>query len=84
MSKYQNFGKVSMISFGIMLLYMAFNSANNIESELISDDGFGQLGFILLAVLYLNMGIGSLISTAVINKGGTKTCLILGGIGCII
>jgi hypothetical protein len=63
---------------------MAFNSANNIESQILEEDGFGPVGFIILAVLYFFMGIGSLISTAVINKCGTKICLCIGGIGCII
>lgn len=84
MSKYRNFCKVTIISLAIMLLYIAFNSANNLESSLIETDGFGKLGFILLALLYLNMGIGSLLSTAVINKFGTKFCLIIGGIGVVI
>lgn len=45
------------------------------------EDGFGQLGFYILAVLYLFMGIGSVLSTAVINKFGSRYCLILGGLG---
>jgi MFS family permease len=44
-------------------------------------DGFGQLGFYILAVLYFCMAVGSLISTAVINRIGTKVCMILGGLG---
>ena len=45
------------------------------------EDGFGQLGFFILAVLYFFMGLGSILSTAVINKFGTRFCLISGGIG---
>ena len=45
------------------------------------EDGFGQMGFYILAVLYLFMGIGSLVSTAIINKLGSKYCLIIGGLG---
>jgi MFS family permease len=48
---------------------------------MMTDDGFGQLGFYILAVLYLFMGIGSLVSTAIMRRFGTKTCLLLGGIG---
>lgn len=44
-------------------------------------DGFGKLGFYILALLYLFMAIGSILSTAVINKIGTKLCLIMGGLG---
>ena len=43
------------------------------------EDGFDNLGFFILAVVYLFMGFGSLVSNAAINKIGTKGCLILGG-----
>jgi MFS family permease len=66
---------------GILILYTAFNSASNLQSLVMNEDGFGQLGFYILAVLYFFMGIGSLISTAIINRYGTKFCLILGGTG---
>ena len=46
-----------------------------------NDDGFGRLGFYILAVLYFFMGLGSLMSTAIINRFGTKFCLMQGGIG---
>jgi len=43
------------------------------------EDGFDNLGFFILAVVYLFMGVGSLVSNAAINKIGTKGCLVLGG-----
>jgi len=43
--------------------------------------GFGSVGFYVLAFLFLMMGVGSLLSAAVINKYGTKFCLICGGFG---
>lgn len=45
------------------------------------EDGFEDLGFFILAVVYFFMGFGSLLSTAAINKFGTKGCLIFGGVG---
>lgn len=48
------------------------------------EDGLDRLGFYILALLYFFMGIGSLMSTAVINKFGTRFCLILGGLGNVI
>lgn len=81
MSKHKNLSQLTQISLGILMLYIAFNSAANLQSLIMSDDGFGQLGFYILALLYFFMGIGSLISTAVINKFGTKVCLIIGGVG---
>jgi len=45
------------------------------------ENGFETLGFFILAVLYFFMGLGSLLSTAIINKYGTRFCLVIGGVG---
>jgi hypothetical protein len=45
------------------------------------EDGFGQLGFFILAVVYFFIGIGSIMSTAIMNKYGTRVALMLGGVG---
>lgn len=84
MAKYLNLGKVTFLSICILLLYMAFNSAQNIQSKIMEEDGFDQLGFFILAVLYFFMGLGSLMSTAIINKYGNRWCLVMGGIGCVV
>lgn len=63
---------------------MAFNSANNLESSILEEDGFGNSGYLILAVLYLSMGVGSLLAAPVIKAIGTKWCLIFGGIGSVI
>lgn len=78
---FQNLGKLTHISGGILLMYIAFNSASNLESLIMDTDGFGKLGFYILAILYLFMGIGSILSTAMINKYGSRNCLIAGGLG---
>ena len=84
MKGHVNFFKVSYFSFCILVLYIAFNSTNNIEASLIRKDGYRHLGFILLALLYLFMAFGSILSTAVINKFGVRFGLMVGGIGCAI
>mmetsp|Transcript_43037 Transcript_43037/g.31018 ORF Transcript_43037/g.31018 Transcript_43037/m.31018 type:complete len:129 (-) Transcript_43037:1294-1680(-) len=38
----------------------------------------------MLAVLYFFIGVGSLMSAACLKKLGTKTCLVLGGLGHFI
>lgn len=68
---FSNFLRLVYLSLCILLLYTAFNSAADLESEIMENDGFGHLGYYVLAVLYFFMGLGSLISTAVINKLGT-------------
>lgn len=47
------------------------------------ENGYDKLGFYILAVLYFFMGVGSLMSTAIINKFGTRFCLIIGGFGIV-
>ena len=54
MKKYKNIWRVGYLSFGIFLLYMAFNSANNIESTILEVNGFGSSGFLILAILYIS------------------------------
>jgi MFS family permease len=63
---------------------MGQNSSANIQSEIMEENNFEQLGFYILAVLYFFMGIGSLMSTAVINKFGTRFCLMTGGFGIVV
>lgn len=48
------------------------------------EDGYGTLGYYILAVLFFCMGMGSLLSTAAMNKIGTRGCLLMGGLGNII
>jgi hypothetical protein len=43
-------------------------------------DGLGKLGYYSLAALYGACGLGSLISTALVNKIGIKLSLFFGGI----
>ena len=81
---FTNLWQVTQIATSILILYIAFNSSANIQSSLMSNDGFDQLGFYLLAILYFFMGVGSLTSTAINNKYGTRACLIIGGCGNVI
>lgn len=81
MGEFTNIGVVSYLSGGILFLYMAFNSGNNLQTILMNQAGLGDVGFYLLGFLFLMMGVGSLLSTAAINKYGTRMCLVFGGIG---
>ncbi len=72
------------ISSCILLLYTAFFSAANLQAEIMETDGFGDLGYYILAILFFFMGMGSIISTAAMNKLGTKGCMVLGGLGNMI
>lgn len=48
---------------------------------MLTNDDYGKLGFYSLAVLYFFIGIGSMMSTAIMNKIGVKASMVLGGLG---
>jgi hypothetical protein len=48
------------------------------------NNGLGNLGYTLLAVLFLFIGVGSIVSPAILKVWGTKKCLLVGGISHFI
>ncbi|CDW89920.1 major facilitator superfamily protein [Stylonychia lemnae] len=81
MSKLVKYKNILVLSLGIFLTYSAFNSSQNLQSLVMQEDGFGQMGYHILATLYLFMGLGSIFSTAIINKFGSRKCMMMGGLG---
>ena len=61
-------------------LYTAFNTAQNIQTEALEEDGFGKLGFWAIAVLYLSIAVGCLFSTWIMNRIGDIKCMALGSL----
>ena len=78
--KLVNLDRVTIISIGFTLLFIAFNSAANLSAQTMSNLGYGGLGFYTMAVLYLVFAFTSFFSTAIVNKIGTKASLIFGGL----
>jgi hypothetical protein len=66
--KYTNIGKVAVLSVGFMTLFTAYNTCQNFASKVLLDDGFDNIGFTSLAVLYLVFSVCSFFSTAIVNK----------------
>jgi hypothetical protein len=64
----KNFGRLTILSLGFLTLFTAFGVCQNFASKVLEDDGFGNLGFINLAVLYLVFAFSSFFSTAIVNK----------------
>jgi hypothetical protein len=50
---------------------------------MLEDDGYGKLGFLSNAVVYLALAFGSIISTGVMNKIGEKLSMAIGGLLCV-
>ena len=66
------------MSLGFLFLYIAFNSSQNIQSLILDEDGFGKLGFYSLGVMAVFQGLGSLMSTGIVNKVGVKWSMLIG------
>jgi MFS family permease len=80
-SKYgANFLNATKLGAIFLILNIPFMTVQNLLSELQKNNGFGALGFWLLAVFYLFQMLGSVISAAVFDKIGMKSTFFLGGI----
>ena len=66
-----NIGQVTLLSVSFLFLFTAFNTCQNFSSSVLKQDGFDNLGFTSVAVLYLFFGIFSFFSSAIVNKIGT-------------
>ena len=79
--KYTNIGQVIIMSVGFTTLFTAFATCQNFASKVLSDDGFDNIGFTTLAVLYLVFSLCSFLSTAIVNKiGNIAVSMSLGGL----
>ena len=69
------------MAFGFMMVFTAFMTCQNFASKVLSDYGFGDVGFISVAVLYVVFSICSFFSTAIVNKiGNAKLAMFIGAL----
>jgi fucose permease len=80
---YKNLGRATLCSLAFFGLFVALNSTQNIQTQMLEDDGFGKLGLYSNAFIYLGVGIGSLISTFVIQRIGEIRGMVLGSFLCV-
>ncbi|CDW80707.1 major facilitator superfamily protein [Stylonychia lemnae] len=76
----RNLCQATHCSINFLILFIAFNSAQNIQSEALQQDNFGQLGFQSIAILYLGVAVGCVFSTVVMKRIGEVQCMALGAI----
>ena len=67
-----------------MLLFTAFNSADNLAAKILREDGYDALGFYSMACLYLVFAITGFASKGIVNilrteRFGYRLPLFLGG-----
>jgi hypothetical protein len=77
---YTNLDRITIISVGFLLLFIAFNSAANLSAEAMKADDLDGLGFYTMATLYFVFAFSSFFSTGIVNKMGTKTSLVVGAL----
>jgi hypothetical protein len=66
---------------GFLILFISYNSSENLQSRIMSELGFGNLGFYNLACVQIAQVMGTLISTTVIGKVGIRVSHVLGALG---
>ena len=81
--EYINFWKASACGLGFLCMYLAVYSVQNIQSLLLSQDGYGQLGFYSNAVAYLGQLFGSLLAVSLMEKLGDTKTMVVGSSCCI-
>jgi hypothetical protein len=82
MKDYTNIGNVLQCGFGFLVLFIAYNSAINLQATVMEQVGFGQLGFYNLALVSLVCAFSSPASSFIIKKvGGVSRALVLGALG---
>lgn len=76
-----NFCNLTILSVGYMLLFTAFNTCQNLSGKIMKDNGFDNLGYYSLALLYFCFSICSFFATAIVNKiANIKLSLAIGAL----
>ena len=87
---YINFDRLLVLCFGFLVLFIAYDSAQNLSGHVLEENGFGNMGFYSLSALYLVFGVSCLFALSIVKAVGTKFCLVIGSLcytaftGCFI
>jgi MFS family permease len=80
---FRNIFRASLCCLGFLCLYTALYSAQNIQSVILDDDGYGKLGFYSNAVSYVAQAIGSIAAMAIMEGLGDRKTMAWGSCFCI-
>ena len=67
MAKYVNLDRVTLAAVAFLLLFTAFNSADNLAAKVLHEDSFQSLGFYSMAALYLAFAIAGFFAKAIVR-----------------
>jgi hypothetical protein len=79
----KDYCKATICSLGFFGLFTAINSAINLSSKMLENDGYDKLGIYSNAILYFSIAIGSVVSTDAMNKIGVRLIMAIGGLICL-
>jgi hypothetical protein len=77
---YKNLGRATHCSMGFLIFFTAYNSSQNMQPQVLQSDGYGRIGFLTLALIYLSVAISCFLVTNVTSKLGETKSLALAGI----
>jgi hypothetical protein len=60
-----NVKAILTLALGFLIMFVAFTSSANIYSKLMRDQGYGNLGFYGMALLYISFSIGCFLAPSV-------------------
>ena len=69
---WKNFGLLTLLSVSLFISYSSIYPGQSFAAKSFKDEGFEDLGFLLICVIYLTMGLCSFFSPAIINIIGSK------------
>ncbi len=68
-----------MLSFGFFVTLFAFFSSANVYSKILKERGYGNLGFIGMAVIYFCMALTSFVAPSIAGLMSNQRALQIGG-----
>ncbi len=71
-----NVDKMAVCGFGYLAFFFAYNTLQNLTTQLFEQLGFSTLGFYVLAVVYITMCASSLFCGSIVARFGTKKLLV--------
>ena len=82
--KHINFYNATWMSALFLVLYIPFNTCQNTMSQIQEENGFGNLGFLLLGIIYVAQMFGSVVSAQICSKIGLQWTFVIGGLTMVV
>ena len=74
----QNLDRLLILSVGFLLVFTAFNTAQNLAAKILRDNDLGDMGFYSLATVYASFGMCSLFSSKIVQSLGMRLSMFFG------